>query len=709
MNHHVRSSAAPGSSAAAILLVAAITCALPAQQEPSNGSAVNDTRIEIAANGDANERVLYKVTTADWNRMNANGIGGAFFYRLMGGFRADWQAKEGSYSLQPHQALYNMFEMNITELGAARNRGGGNWEYKVPPTAGYITDKVEDGCPTIYFTHEGNILPAAGCISAATVRSGLGRYSGPLLLKLPKEATNVKWEARTRLVKYRLPTVNGTGASRLEVVPEARQVVMSTAYKIYGLYPNKGRFSDQWVARTVFTNPSDNVIKNVSVTYKMRHADDVVHTYEEILPGQTVVDVYYPSFLPTIMDDQSGNTLPINISWTYLHADGTTGNGAESASTNVEGRNGFVFSDLKAGTRHEMLADDFSNAPMLAAWVSQNDDMIKSLATSAQDFATRLNANMSVEDKLAWMYNLMMVAEVQYKYPATKDVNGKKEFDKQTIQKVYLPRDVFLTKGGTCIDLAICYAALANELGFQPYLMLIPGHCFPVIKVGADYVPVETTMIQAGPNGGKPWSEARKVGQKEFEDHIGSPDALLIDVKALWADGINPPQLKEWDPATLNRLGLDRDALWERLRRLQNNVLPNTAREPQNPNPVSPVSPIADGLSGKWLGQSSAAGNGYAVEAEIDASGRTLRFTLTARLDNALVVESYEGPAVGRGGSPTLRLKTRTVTDTVTNEVRRDMVQADLFLRPESSTSLVVERVRLDRNGDRETIRMNRA
>ncbi|MFO1078236.1 MAG: hypothetical protein U1E73_11000 [Planctomycetota bacterium] len=676
-------------------------------QDPQNGRAVNDTVVDVAQNGDVVEHVVYKVTTADWNRLNAGGIGSTFFHRLLGSGRADWNERSDSYSLKRTEGTVNSFDLEVYEEGAALNRGNGAWEYRVTADVVYVTPTNDGGRPVVHFTHKGNILPAAGCISAATVRSGLGTYEGSYRVKLPVGATDVKWDQHKKLVSYSLPPVAADGAVRLAAAVESREFVMSTAYKIYTLYPSNGKFSDQWVARTVFKNSGQGVIRNLKVSYTMRHSDEVVHRFSEVVPGQTVVDPLYPSFLPSIADDPSRNVLPIQIAWSYEDGAGKRYEGNDSVSTVIIGRNGFVFSDLKAGKRHEMLADDLSNAPLLAAWVTKNDHPVKELAATAQDFATRLNANLTTEDKLEWLYNTLMVCQVQYKLPAVMQERDITDFDKKTVQNVYMPRDVISLRSGTCIDLAICYAALAFELNFDPYLMLIPGHCFPVIKVGSDFIGIEATMIQAGPNGGKPWREALQVGMKEFNDNISNPDALLVNVKDLWADGVSPPQPPAWEPDMMRRLGLDRDALWARLQGLHNAPGQVQPQQPVNNNP-----PVRGGgdtdFEGSWVGSASAGGNPYTLEVKIDRRTRTLQLSLSAQLGNARVDEIYEGPS--NTDSTVLKLQTRTVTDITTKESRRDTeMKTEVYLGRESSNSIVMERQRRDRNEPKETFRLNRA
>lgn len=695
---------------ALVALVSTTNLQAQAPKEPRDFAAVNDTVIDITDQGDVREQVKYSVTDSDARRMNLSGIGGSYFKRLLGASRADWieaRRPDGgeTYSLKRQEGQFYTFELNIVERGAVQNRGGGNWEFKVPPNAEFVADNQTEGRQTYHFAYSGNILPAEGCRSAATIQRGLGSFSGRYRVLLPATATGGQWDVNRRVVKYRMPAVQGNGDSRLEASVEAREVVMSTAYKIYGLFPSKNKFPDQWVARTVLSNPSDGVIRGLRITYRMRHADDVTRNYPELLPGQTIVDVYYPSFRPEIATDVSRNTLPIDVAWTWTNADGSKGEDSASKSTTIEGRNGFVFSDLKAGTGLEILADDFSNAPMLAAWVSTNDPAIKAMAGTAQDFAAKLNPNMSVEDKLAWIYNTLIVCDVQYKLPATTQLNGINVFDRKTVQNVYLPREVLENKSGTCIDLAICMAAMAFELGFTPHLMLIPGHCFPVIQSGSNYIGIESTMLAStGANRGS-FRQALEAGMKQLQEHMNSPNALLIDLKALWADGVAPPQLEKWDSDMWERKGMGRAQLWQRLQALQNQVDPNLQTGPAQQNTGNG---LEDGYTGRWVGGSSAGGKSYSVDVDISSVGRNLRVVLTATLDNAQVTETYEGP--GRQGNVTLRLVNRTITDTTTRESRRDnKAQADLFVRGESSNSLILERIRKDRNNDRETFRVNRA
>ena len=65
-------------------------------------------------------------------------------------------------------------------------------------------------------------------------------------------------------------------------------------------------------------------------------------------------------------------------------------------------------------------------------------------------------------------------------------------------QDIKYPRDVLRAKSGTCIDLAILYATLAESVGMHAYLMLVPGHCFSVVNVSGQMIAVENTGLGGG-------------------------------------------------------------------------------------------------------------------------------------------------------------------------------------------------------------------
>ncbi|RUM89595.1 MAG: hypothetical protein DSZ25_00435, partial [Thermovibrio sp.] len=84
--------------------------------------------------------------------------------------------------------------------------------------------------------------------------------------------------------------------SHLDIQIRVKPAIMPIAYKVYG-NPKafNGRF---WLAKLTLTNTGKQEIRNLKVSYRVPgYIDWTTPTlYEEVLPGQTVIDRFYPQF-----------------------------------------------------------------------------------------------------------------------------------------------------------------------------------------------------------------------------------------------------------------------------------------------------------------------------------------------------------------------------------------------------------------------------
>ena len=75
----------------------------------------------------------------------------------------------------------------------------------------------------------------------------------------------------------------------------------------------------------------------------------------------------------------------------------------------------------------------------------------------------------------------------------------RRVFDNTIVQSIKFPRDVIRDKSGTCIELAALYCSMAHSVGLKPYMVLIPGHAFSLIRLpSGNLLPVETTGVGGG-------------------------------------------------------------------------------------------------------------------------------------------------------------------------------------------------------------------
>ena len=83
------------------------------------------------------------------------------------------------------------------------------------------------------------------------------------------------------------------------------------------------------------------------------------------------------------------------------------------------------------------------------------------------------------------------------------------------VQTVRLPRDVITSNNGLCIELAILWASILDQLGCQTCIVMRPGHAFTIVQAGDKYFPVECTAITpkaVGATARRPFREGNADG-----------------------------------------------------------------------------------------------------------------------------------------------------------------------------------------------------
>lgn len=332
----------------------------------------------------------------------------------------------------------------------------------------------------------------------------------------------------------------GGGETRLDVALETKGVLMAAVYKVYG----KPEFQNQWIARAVVRNTGSAPARDLRISYKIVEYCDWSNSpvYPLVIPGQTVVDQFYPILSSSVTRLTSATPVKLLMKCTYTDAAGRERTVEKTARLELRGRNEFLFTELDyAQDIMENFADFHQNDPLLAAWVTKDDPVVEQFLGMAQQIAGGAGAAIGDEQALNLMkavWLLMAYNGIAYQTPSGE---AKKL---SHIQHVKYPRDVLRNKSGTCIDLAIAYAAILHSAGLQPLLVNIPGHCFPAVKLpGGNLVAVEATMLK-GPGSAAAFEDALKTGIKELSDL--KPGAFsIVDVQKIREAGITEPQLPE--------------------------------------------------------------------------------------------------------------------------------------------------------------------
>jgi hypothetical protein len=447
----------------------------------------------LHANGDGHFVYEIKLPVATYTALKKNTTNLAVLARKMGltdqnalieGVKGEWIDGDSTLKLE------------FTARGIARAVKGETWE--LPLFDGTDTDLVA-------------VMDGTAVLTQAAQIPGLGLCTSTIRIALPPGTTDVKALKNSSRLSYRLPVQkNSEGEIKAEFETEAKEQVMSSLAKALS---NK-QFSALWTARTKFKNTGEQVIRDYRVRFRIA---EYAPTWSQwsgtpiVVPGQTVVDGYFPVFEMEKIGKLTGQTkVAMEIQYQYKKADGKLVEDSETKEFTLLSRNQVYYSSLRPEDCADW-SDRFNlGSAVLASFVTHEDPVIQQAAGRLAKWVGGSSAALSDEEAIKYMaaVYLFMGENIAYQTPP----GG--ENDKKFIQHVKYGRDVLKNKAGTCIDLAILYGSMCQAVGLEPVLYNIPGHCFPAVKLpkSGRVIPVESTMI-----GKNSFEEAVKYAQ---EKHI---------------------------------------------------------------------------------------------------------------------------------------------------------------------------------------------
>ncbi len=338
----------------------------------------------------------------------------------------------------------------------------------------------------------------------------------------------------------------GRLSTRIQVKP----TIMAATYKVYADRTiGEGAY---WLARVIATNTGERPLRDLSIRCRVPGYTEweTGERYPVVHPGSTVVHPYFPILSATITSLKTRAPATVDISLTYTDAHGRRHTETVTRPITIFGLNQFEYSSLTEEENTGTWYDNFSNANLLAAYVTRADPPVKAFA----GLVSRSGVPSALSDEAAVrflrdLFDAMIVYGFAYQTPSGFLI------DRHATQDIKFPRDVLRDRSGTCIDLAIFYAAVCEAVGLKSTLMLIPGHCFPVIDLPSGTVlPVEATMIGGEAMGRKSFDDAVKQGMQTLQENLAKPH-YLIDVTSMWQAGIVNPELPSLPPDILKRWG----------------------------------------------------------------------------------------------------------------------------------------------------------
>jgi hypothetical protein len=362
------------------------------------------------------------------------------------------------------------------------------------------------------------------------------------------------------------PFFLSSGDIDLKITPAS--VIMPAAYKVYS-NPNVagGRFN---LFKAVVKNSGSSEIKNFKVQFRIPGIipdwTDVPAS-SDLLPGQTAVVTCFPVFPQSITERNTSSKEKTEIRFIY----GSKGNPTErdeSFGFDMTSVNDIVFSSM-ADQDKAYLGDYMENKMIYACMVSAEDPIIKHYAETVQQriLCGEEGAGVGgqgqltekdIREKIRVMegvYNATLISHMVYS--ETQSSVTKFADNTSSTEHIRLPREVVSGNTGLCIELALLHASIYKAAGLNPVIFLIPGHAYPGIKVGNQYIALESTGIGGvGLGGAMTADQAIEKGTEELktfyeEAQKGNPAYQILDINDLYSQGYQDMELKP-DPILAN-------------------------------------------------------------------------------------------------------------------------------------------------------------
>lgn len=185
---------------------------------------------------------------------------------------------------------------------------------------------------------------------------------------------------------------------------------------------------------------------------------------------------------------------------------------------------------------------------LIAEWVTPNDPLVEQVLSIAK--------NKLFEKTLYGYNNSNLRAEIQAIFNAVRDI--KVSYVNSTIsfgtigftQRVRLPRESITQRSANCIDGAVLFASLFENIGLEPLIVIIPSHSFVGVRVAPDSpnaLFIETTLVGRNMLNSiltleTTFDAAVKKGNEEFYKIMqNNPKSVqIVDIKKARSVGIYP-------------------------------------------------------------------------------------------------------------------------------------------------------------------------
>ncbi|MGC2743724.1 MAG: hypothetical protein WA672_11080 [Candidatus Angelobacter sp.] len=331
------------------------------------------------------------------------------------------------------------------------------------------------------------------------------------------------------------------GADRGDIRPPAPVRQLSPTYKIqagidgeiYPVFANYASLQRQGdrtfgvVSVTLSNTLREPISRRVSVRIP-GWSDEEIQTIQ-IAPGVTQTAVFAPAFLPRLYQNHEIIAATAQVTITDPASN-------SSYETTVP---------VRLRSAEDMFwGNGFKYAPFIASWVTPHDRIVESALARAkgytvdhrlpgyEDWKTSAQQEQETYREARAIFNALQRMGLSYvKSSATLgDHKGVSE-------RVRMPRISLSQSSANCIDAAVMYASLFENLGMDPSIVIVPGHAYAGVRVAEGSS--KFLLIDVALTGRSTFEAAVASAQSGMASH--APSAVTqVMVKKARSSGIYP-------------------------------------------------------------------------------------------------------------------------------------------------------------------------
>jgi len=237
--------------------------------------------------------------------------------------------------------------------------------------------------------------------------------------------------------------------------------------------PNDRRFG---VVTVTVSNPTAAFVRQRISVQVAGWSDREIQT-AELEPGAAQTLLFAPSFLPRFYQNREIAAATASVSVTDLE-----GQSVYEATTPVRLRSS---EDIYWGKA-------FQYAPFIASWVTPHEALVESVLAQAKNYTPdhRLPGYEDWKTPAAQEKETLIEARAIYTALQGRGLSYVKSStslgDHQDLsERVRMPRVSLRDTSANCIDAAVMYASLFENLGLDAEVIIVPGHAYAGVRVAA--------------------------------------------------------------------------------------------------------------------------------------------------------------------------------------------------------------------------------